>query len=67
MEQKRLNVLMQQRMSEQNLTQERLAEMLNISTRQVNNIVRGKSDPSVRTFVKICAVLKIDINSVYID
>ena len=42
-----------------NLTQEELANMLNISWRQVQRIETGKCSPSLKTFKKLIKVLNI--------
>lgn len=49
----------------QRLSQEKLAEMVNISTKYLNMIENKKSNPTIVIVVKICKVLKIDLNSVY--
>ena len=43
-------------------TQEKLAELINIDTRQVARIEAGESLPSLETFVKISKILKISPN-----
>jgi putative transcriptional regulator len=41
------------------LTQERLAAKANISREMVNYIERGKSQPTVAMFVKLCKAMNI--------
>lgn len=41
------------------LTQEQLAEKLELSWRQVQRIETGKNDPSLKTFSKMIKILKI--------
>jgi len=43
-----------------NLTQEELAEKLDISWRQLQRIETGKNDPSLITLKKLIKVLKIN-------
>ncbi len=45
-----------------NLTQEMLAEFIDIDIRQVARIEAGGSYPSLTSFVKLCNVLKITPN-----
>lgn len=43
------------------ITQERIAELIGISTVQYRNIEKGKTRSNWITIVKICLVLRIDI------
>lgn len=47
------------------LSQEQLAEMVNISTKYLNIIENRKANPTIVIIVKICSALNIDLNSVY--
>ncbi len=46
----------------QNLTQARLAEMLNITDRAVSKWERGKSLPDSSLMLELCGILKITVN-----
>lgn len=47
------------------LSQEQLAEKVNISTKYLNIIENRKANPTIVIVVKICSALNIDLNSVY--
>lgn len=47
------------------LSQEKLAEMVDISTKYLNMIENRKANPTIVIVVKICMALDIDINSVW--
>lgn len=47
------------------LSQEKLAEMVDISTKYLNMIENRKANPTIVIVVKICIALDIDINSVW--
>lgn len=49
------------------ITQEKLAELVGISNVYCRDIEKGKSRSSWVIWLKICVVLKIDINSVIED
>ncbi len=46
---------------ERRITQERLAELADLSTRQVVAIEKGTVDPKLSTLLRVCGVLGIDI------
>ncbi len=46
---------------ERSITQERLAELADLSTRQVVAIEKGAVDPKLSTLLRVCGVLGIDI------
>lgn len=45
-----------------NLSQEKLAERIDVSTNFLGNIERGEKRPSVETFFKLCVALNISPN-----
>ena len=45
------------------LSQEKLAEIVGISTKYLNMIENNKTNPSIVIVVKICNALKIDLNT----
>ena len=45
------------------LTQEKLAEMINVSTNFISQIERGKSKMSVQTFASLAEALKVSTDS----
>ena len=47
------------------LSQEKLAEMVDISTKYLNMIENRKANPTIVIVVKICMVLGIDLNSIW--
>lgn len=47
------------------LSQERLAEMVGISTKYLNMIENNKTNPTIVIIVKICNALQIDLNTIY--
>lgn len=47
------------------LSQEKLAEMVDISTKYLNMIENRKANPTVVIVIKICHALNIDLNSIY--
>lgn len=49
----------------QRLSQEKLAEMIDISTKYLNMIENRKANPTIVIVVKICLALNIDLNSIY--
>lgn len=49
------------------LTQEQLAEKVNLSASHMSAIERGVKQPKLETFVEIANVLKIDANSILAD
>lgn len=49
------------------LTQEQLAEKVNLSTSHISVIERGVKPPKLETFVEIVNVLKVDANSILTD
>ena len=50
---------------EKGISQEKLAEQIDISTRQMCMIENGNSYPSLETFINISEVLDIDINKFF--
>lgn len=49
------------------LSQEKLAEYVGISTKYLNMIENNKTNPTILIVTKICAVLQIDLNTLYKD
>lgn len=47
------------------LSQEKLAEMVDISTKYLNMIENQKANPTIVIVVKICIALNIELNSVW--
>ena len=47
------------------LSQEKLAEMVDISTKYLNMIENRKANPTIVIVIKICMALNIDLNSIY--
>lgn len=45
------------------LSQEKLAEIVGISTKYLNMIENNKTNPTIVIVVKICNALKIDVNT----
>lgn len=50
---------------QQRLSQEKLAEMVDISTKYLNMIENRKANPTIVIVVKICIALKISLNTIY--
>ena len=44
------------------MTQEQLAELLQVSTQYVSGLERGKAYPSIRMFISLCSALYLDPN-----
>lgn len=47
------------------LSQEKLAEMIDISTKYLNMIENRKANPTIVIVVKICIALEIELNTIY--
>lgn len=47
------------------ISQEKLAEMVEISTKYLNMIENRKANPTIVIVVKICMVLSIELNSIW--
>lgn len=47
------------------LSQEKLAEMVDISTKYLNMIENRKANPTIVIVIKICIALGIELNAVY--
>lgn len=47
------------------LSQEKLAEMVDISTKYLNMIENRKANPTIVIVIKICIALGIELNTVY--
>lgn len=54
------NIIREKR-KKQNLTQEELAEKCNLSTRHINSIEHGYTNPKFDTVMHICSVCGIDV------
>lgn len=50
---------------QQRLSQEKLAEMVDISTKYLNMIENRKANPTIVIVIKICTVLNIELNSIW--
>ncbi len=48
-----------------NFNQDKLAELSGISQKYLSSIECAKVNPSITVIVKICRVLKIDLNEIY--
>lgn len=46
-------------------TQERLAEMIEVSTRYISDIEQNKAKPSYEVLIKICNEFKIGMNDIF--
>ena len=53
------------RRQEQNISQEKLSELIDISPRHMCTIENGKSFPSIDTLVKIAEILNLDLNDFF--
>lgn len=47
------------------ISQEKLAEMVDISTKYLNMIENRKANPTIIIVIKICIALKISLNTIY--
>lgn len=47
------------------ISQEKLAEMVDISTKYLNMIENRKANPTIVIVVKICLALEVDLNIIY--
>lgn len=47
------------------MSQEKLAEMVNVSAKYINMIENKESNPSITIVIKICEALDIDLNTIY--
>ena len=47
------------------LSQEKLAEMVDISTKYLNMIENRKANPTIVIVIKICQALDIDLNTIW--
>ncbi len=47
------------------ISQEKLAEMLDISTKYLNMIENRKANPTIVIVVKICKVLNIELSAIW--
>lgn len=47
------------------LSQEKLAEMVDISTKYLNMIENRKANPTIVIVIRICKALGIDLNTIY--
>lgn len=47
------------------ISQEKLAEMVDISTKYLNMIENRKANPTIVIVIRICKVLGIDLNTIY--
>jgi len=49
----------------QRLSQEKLAEMVDISTKYLNMIENRKANPTILIVIKICTALNIGLETIY--
>jgi DNA-binding XRE family transcriptional regulator len=49
----------------QRLSQEKLAEMIDISTKYLNMIENRKANPTIVIVIKICKALNVDLNTIW--
>lgn len=47
------------------VSQEKLAEMVDISTKYLNMIENRKANPTIVIVIKICLALNVDLNTVW--
>ena len=47
------------------ISQEKLAEIVDISTKYLNMIENRKANPTIVIVIKICNALEIDLNAIY--
>ena len=47
------------------ISQEKLAEMVDISTKYLNMIENRKANPTIVIVIKICGALDIDLNTIW--
>ncbi len=47
------------------ISQEKLAEMVDISTKYLNMIENRKANPTIVIVIRICQALGIDLNTIY--
>lgn len=47
------------------ISQEKLAEMIDISTKYLNMIENRKANPTIVIVIKICLALGIELNTIY--
>ena len=47
------------------ISQEKLAEMIDISTKYLNMIENRKANPTIVIVIKICIALNISLNTIY--
>ncbi len=47
------------------ISQEKLAEMIDISTKYLNMIENRKANPTIVIVIKICIALNIELNTIY--
>lgn len=59
-EQKRFSAMLRAKRREYKLTQEKAAELLDISTRWYNDLENGKGEPGFKTICKMAKVYGID-------
>ncbi|MBQ2230839.1 MAG: helix-turn-helix transcriptional regulator [Oscillospiraceae bacterium] len=57
----------QQRRVQRNITQERLAEMVNVSVPHISRIENGSSQPSLQVLVDICNALELTVDDLMQD
>ena len=46
------------------LSQEALAELVNVSTNHITNIENNKTNPTITIIVNLCRVLNLDLNKI---
>ena len=51
----------------QRISQEKLAEMVDISTKYLNMIENRKANPTIGIVIKICNALKIRLDNIYLS
>lgn len=51
----------------QRISQEKLAEMVDISTKYLNMIENRKANPTIVIVIKICNALKIRLDNIYLS
>lgn len=62
---KNIGEVIQNNLEMKNMTQSELGKKLGLSQKAISKYVTGKSQPSLDTLEKICAVLEININSFF--
>lgn len=58
-------LILEKIMNERNMTAKELAELSNVSSVSISNILTGKASPRVDTLLKFAEVLNVDIRDLF--